>query len=267
MYFNNIDYLVMGGYFQRHSFETVSAGDYYVDIVENPWRALTEAQRNDIATNAEDILKVTTGVVGRASDSIQKSLFGKRDGGRVLFLFRTAGSLAGFMSHHLLNDGGQPLRCNDSTVLHVGSSHIRPAAQGNHLMLLGLREYFQRLPDELRPRYVEGFTQSPRLLKLATFICRRSIYPSLSESSTTQELRDLQNELLPRVVSGIGSRSIVNGCVVRGSEEQVYDQRLHTNDRYDRFFYDQLGVNPQNGDFLHFVGILPDWILGNDARD
>lgn len=247
----------MSEYFKKHSVESLPVGEYEIEIIENPQRSLTEDQIVEVAIEANSVLAVTTGIEDRSIDEVKRYLFGTVDRGRVLNLFRKDEKLVGFSSWHLLNTEGEFIRFDDSTVLHAGSVHILPEEQGGKLWLTAAKIYLGKLPKSLQPKYVEGFTQSPRLFKLLHSVCRGRVYPNVKGDADVEALKKVQEEILPKILLGMGSLNIENQSVVKGLGEHVYARVPSTGDFYEDVFFNRLQVNVADGDFLHFVAEIP----------
>jgi len=244
-------------YFLRSSAEYTQTNKIGFSIIENPERMLSDGEKEDIIQAGMDILGSTTGIKKDKKD-VRRFMFGIRDKGRVLCLLRGSDRIIGFISFHLVNKDHKFVRFKNRTILHAGSGHVRPDYQGRAFWPKAVFLYLARLPEVIKPKYVEGFTQSPRFLKLITIMAEGKIYPNLS-GVNIGGLKDLQEEILPAVLPD-WSRMIQfrNGCVISGMGEQVYSERVHANDEYDDFFYKRLEVKPEQGDFLHFVVEIPD---------
>ena len=248
----------MKEYLERTSVKEFATGNYSLKVIENPERALTEVQKSEILAATSKILIATTGQEERSIRDVRNYTCGIPDRGRVLCLFENNSEVVAFVSFHLLNISGNFIRHNGSTILHAGSGHTMPEHQGQNLWLKGAMTYLANLDESIRPIYTEGFTQSPRFLKLLTNAFNGNVWPNVN-SVDLENLQELQKKLLPLIVSDMKSGVRLKGAsVITGLDEKVYKNRIQTNNDFDSFFYNKLGVNPDEGDFLHFVGRIPE---------
>ena len=132
-------------------------GQVDCEIITNPHKALSEKEKQQILSLANQILYCTTGI-DRSAKQVESFLFGIEDRGRVLCLFNSQENLVGFASFHLLNRDGEFVTYKGKTILHAGSGHILPKFQGFELWLKGAKHYLNSLPEQIRLKYIEGFT-------------------------------------------------------------------------------------------------------------
>jgi len=239
--------------------KTMELAGIVFQTIGNPESVLSENEKTEITMGALGILKVSTGIENRETKDIQRYTFGLKDRGRVLCVFRDGARIVGFISFHLVNDGEKYLRFGGSTVLHAGSGHILPEYQGNRLWQHATNEFLSSLPGDLRPRYMEGFTQSPVFLHLFTLINRGRIYPK-PNNEDVEDLAEIQGEILQAILRDFSPDvTVCKRCVVQGIGSRVYNMRIHDRDnRFNDLFYKELGVMPEEGDFVHFVAEMPD---------
>jgi len=77
------------------------------------------------------------------------------------------------------------------------------------------------------------------------------------EDKNIENLKNLQSKILPKILKEKDFlEKIRKGCVVSGINEKVYSSQILSRSIYDDFFYSQLKVKPEKGEFLHFVGII-----------
>lgn len=235
----------------------------YSDIVcreiRNPLRILSEEIRNNLIIKASEVLVRTTCekfVSSVGKQGIEKFIFGTLDRGRVLFVFEKDNKMIGFDSINLLNDGNNYFRFKGSTVLHFSSGHILPEYQGNNYILRSTRDYVENLSYENKPRYIEGFTQNPRVLRLITKFVRGRIVPN--SENVDEELLLGQKEVLKFIESsGTKFKRKNNFVLEKKSDVQIYEDNIYSGDpAFDRFFYNDLGVNLQTGDLVNFFAKL-----------
>lgn len=247
----------MSEYFKRCSRFVIEDRKISLEIIENPERVLGEKDKDLFIEVGRSILEVTTGHSSYQPSDVKKFLFGVKDRGRVLCVFKEKENYIGFTAFHFVNRDGKFVRYAGGTILHAGSGHILPTYQGGALWLKAARIYISALPEEIHPPFVEGLTQSPRFLRLMTLKMQGRIYPNMNISDI-DNLRDCQKELLPIIAEGFGQRFQARSECVVNLGEQVYAERVSAGEDYDNFFYRQLGVKPENGDFVHFVAMFPD---------
>jgi len=246
----------MSEYLTGFSMSNHALGDMTCTVIANPERALADQDKDPLAARLRDVMIETTGV-HRDVAAVRRYAYGLPDRGRVLCLFKNGEELVGFNAFHLLNDGKQLLRHNGETVLHLGSGHIRPSFQGRKLALESINLYLGLLDDDVRPTIVEGFTQSPRLLRLVHHSTNPNMFPTITDSGESAHLADMQHDLLPVVTGGLKDGVTVrNRCIVSGLKEQVYSDRIYSKSPFDSLVYDQLGLQPERGEFVHFIARL-----------
>ncbi len=235
----------------------------YSDIVcreiRNPLRILSKESRNKLIIEASEVLESTTCekfVSSSGKQGIEKFIFGALDRGRVLFIFEKDNKMIGFDSINLLNDGNKYFRFKGNTVLHFSSGHILPEYQGNNYIIRSTRDYIENLSYENKPRFIEGFTQNPRVLRLITKLVKGRIVPNSEQMD--EELLLGQEEALRFIESGGTKLKRKNNFVLeKKSDIQIYGDKIYSGDpAFDRYFYYDLGVNLQTGDLVNFFAKL-----------
>ncbi len=222
-------------------------------IIENPECALTDRQKDSLPGQLEAIMQKTTGL-RRTSEQVRRYAFGIADRGRTLCLLEKDAIPIGFVSYHLINTDGTFVRDNGgNTIIHTGSGHILPEYQGRNYVLSSFRYYCRQLPDDLKPGYLSGLTQSPRLLHLIN-TWFKDVYPTTRvDNPFIPELRRVQELVLPIITQGLGQNLSINlGCKVSGiSDDRVYAKPIYSHSDYDDLVYKQLQL--KEGDFIHFI--------------
>lgn len=242
----------------RNSFERNRAyGDVLCREIVNPCVTLREKEKERLVMAASEVLFETTSenfVNKSGKDGVYKYLFGMSNRGKVLFVFEDYEKMIGFSSVNILNDGESYFRFKRSTILHLGTGHILPKYQGNNFVYRAVMDYIGEVESSLKPKYIDGFTQSPRLLRMLTRMSLGRIVPNLSGNN--EELMEGQQFVL-KIVEGMNFNDrILNKFVVRGKAEgTIYKEKLTSGDqRFDEFFYQELGVRSEAGDLIHFFG-------------
>lgn len=227
-------------------------GDIQYQTIENPERALADNHKDAILSQASQLLAKTTGIA-TSNEEIRRYLFGIANRGRILNLFWDKDLLIGYFSFHLINTNELFVRVNESTILHAGSCHILPFYQGRHLWEKAGLKYIAGLPHQLRPRYISGFTQSPRLLKLAMCLTHNRVSPN--PISTDNPLDDIHDQIMEVITQGFGEHTTLkDNYVVCGMSNRIYASRVYSRDKtYDDFFYSKLNIIPEDGDLVHLL--------------
>lgn len=229
-------------------------------IINNPNKYLDTIRKNNLIAQATDILKRTTSLnfIEKSSNlETYNSLFGISDRGKVLCTFEDKTTLVGFISMQLLNDGNYYFLYDNSTVLHLSSGHILPEFQGNDFIYKTIINYSNTLENKYVPKYISGYTQSPRLLRLMSFLMHNKIIPNMTV--TDIDLEQGQQKVLALIEGKNYNEKIKNKYVVIGKAGiNIYNSKLTSgNLEFDNYFYEKLMVEPEKGDLVHYFGLIP----------
>lgn len=138
--------------------------------------------------------------------------------------------------------------------------HTLPEFQGYNLWFHGIKESIRGLEQSTKPYFFEGFSQNLRLLRLITLLAHDFIYPADKTTLLTEVLTQYHQQLLDINLSGFNtSIEVKNNCIVKGLPAPTHQHRKSTSNReFDSFFYETLGLVPEAGEMVFFVGVIPE---------
>lgn len=149
-----------------------------VNIV-NLLAILPKELQDELAAEIVGLVKTTFKRQAITESEIVPSALGKPDREKVLGIILDKNRrLVSLVAGQLLNTLGKPLSFNGDSCFHISTAHTLPGTTRNPSLLL-ISQIFSSFSQQ--PRYLSGFTQSPRIYEFVRRLSRNRIVPSITE--------------------------------------------------------------------------------------
>lgn len=221
-------------------------GNRTIDVLFDPLSLCTDNELALLTEEIEAIVSDSFDGPGFTSDSLQTSVFGAKERGKVLMLVRDLrlGTLNALVSGQILNSYGSKILIKESPVFHLSLLY---SSGGNTIPLWNflVRDILAGSDD--KGVYFSCFTQNPRVYSLLRSASCSEIYPTHSSNPKSESLIQMHEQL----VEFLGGVNVQHGVFRKKVDGSFTSERIHSkNLSISSWFYNDLGIIPEQGDLL-----------------
>lgn len=224
-------------------------GNNEITIIFDPLLSCTPHEVISLMEEARVAISGKFDGPGFTPDALYNGLFGVKQRGKILALSRDLKSecLNALVSGQILNNNGNQMLFNGLRVFHLSLIY---SSRGDTLPLWNFLTRGILTEESSKADYFSCFTQDPRVYLLLRYASAAKIYPNHDLRFKSKHFVEIYQQL----IDFFNGTDVKNGVFKQKAHGSfTLEKRYSKNPLINNWFYDTLGILPEEGDLLFLM--------------